>query len=225
MTRNFGISIIIPAYNEESGIQEVVERCKKVLQSGDEIIVVDDGSRDKTFEIASKLGIKVIKHEQNKGKVGALYTGFAAAKNDVLITIDADNTYPPELIPEMMDSMGENDMVVGTRFRKMWPKSLPFHRVAANKIGALIASVILMKKLTDVTTGFRGFRKSMINDLKIYAKGLDFEAELTAKAITKGYKYKEIPIAVEERRGVSSLHFFKHMWQFFIAILRGRFIP
>ena len=224
MARNFGISIIIPAYNEESGIKEVVERCKKVLQAGDEIIVVDDGSKDQTFQIASTLGIKVIQHEKNKGKVGALYTGFAAAKNDVLITIDADNTYPPELIPEMMDSLGDFDMVVGTRFRKMWPKNMPFHRVAANKLGAIIASIIVMKKLTDVTSGFRGFRKSMISQLKIHATGLDFEAELTAKAITKGYKYYEIPIAVEERRGVSNLHFFQHMWEFFIAILRGRFI-
>jgi len=218
-------SIIIPAYNEEKGIAEVISRCKKICKTVDEIIVIDDGSKDKTAEIAKKSGVKVITYKVNKGKAGAMKEGFKAAKNEAIVTIDADCTYPPEKIPELIKALESSDLVVGTRFRTDWPKNMPFHRVAANKLGALVTSVILAKKVTDVTTGLRAFRKKLINDknVKIQAKGLDFEAEFTAKVITKGYRYSEIKIKSEEREGNSSLRFFHDIWRFFIAVLRGKF--
>ncbi len=216
-------SIIIPAYNEEKGIQEVIRRCKKVINKGDEIIVVDDGSRDKTAEVARKEKIWVISYKKNKGKAGALKEGFRKAKNKVIVTIDADCTYPPEKIPDLADEIRRADLVVGTRFRGMWPEDMPWHRVMANKLGALATSVILKKKVTDVTTGLRAFKKDLINGMNIKAKGLDFEAEFTAKAISKGFIYKEIKIEAEEREGKSSLNFFKDMWRFFKAVLRGKY--
>jgi len=173
------ISIIIPAYNEENGITEVIKRCKKVLHPGDEIIVIDDGSQDNTAQIARKEKIKVISYKKNKGKAGALKEGFKAAKNEILVTIDADCTYPPEKIPELLNAVKNADLVVGTRFRAMWPKDMPPHRVFANKLGALVTSIILRRKVTDVTTGLRAFRKSLIKNMNIKAKGLDFEAEFT----------------------------------------------
>lgn len=216
-------SIIIPAYNEEKGIKEVIERCKKICRKGDEIIVVDDGSKDKTAEIARKTGVRVISYPKNKGKAGALKEGFKAAKNEVVVTIDADCTYPPEKIPELVKALKDADLVVGTRFRGDWPKDMPWHRVVANKIGALVTSVILTRKVTDVTTGLRAFRKSILKGMNIKAKGLDFEAEFTAKAITKGYRYKEVKIKADERKGASSLRFFRDIWRFFIAVVRGKF--
>ncbi len=216
-------SIIIPAYNEEKGIKEVILRCKKILHTGDEIIVISDGSTDKTAQIAKKTGVKVIDYKNNKGKAGAMKEGFKAAKNEAIVTIDADCTYPPERIPDLINALEEADLVVATRFRRDWPKDMPWHRVAANKLGALAASVILARKVTDVTSGLRAFRKKLITDMKIKAKGLDFEAEFTAKAITKGYIYKEVRIKADSRQGRSSLKFFRDIWRFFIAILRGKF--
>lgn len=216
-------TIVIPAFNEEEGIEEVVRRCKAVLSKGDEIIVVDDGSVDRTSEIAEKMGVCVLRHEVNKGKAFALRTGFAAAKNDVLVTIDADCTYPPESIPEMVKVLKGADLVVGSRFKKGLPHNLPLYRTVANIIGAEVTSIILGRRLTDVTTGLRAFRKEVVGNCDIKAKGLDFEAEFTARAITKGYRYAEVPIVSEERKGRSSLRFFRHMYLFFVAVLRGRF--
>ncbi|MBI4043478.1 MAG: glycosyltransferase family 2 protein [Candidatus Diapherotrites archaeon] len=218
-----GKSIIVPAYNEEAGIVEVINRCRAVCQAGDEIVVVDDGSKDKTAELAQKAGARVVKLEKNRGKTRALREGFSVAKNEVIVTIDADCTYPPEAIPEMVKALDGADLVVGTRFRKMWPRGLPLHRVLANKVGALVTSIILMRKITDVTTGLRAFRKQLMKEIPIHARGLDFEAELTARAITCGYRYKEVPIETDERKGVSTLRFFRHTGMFFAAVLRGRF--
>jgi len=221
---NMKKSIIIPALNEEEGIAEVIRRCKKVTGKGDEVIVVDDGSADRTSEVARKSGAIVVRHKKNKGKAFALKTGFKKAKNEVVVTIDADCTYPPEAIPEMMRELESADLVVGTRFRRMWPKDLPFHRVAANKFGALFTSVVLGRKVTDVTTGLRAFRKKALEEMpEIKAHGLDFEAELTSRAITNGLKYKEVKIIAEEREGQSTLSFFRHMWLFTKAVLRGKF--
>jgi glycosyltransferase involved in cell wall biosynthesis len=218
------ISIIIPAYNEEEGISEVIARCKKICRHGDEIIVVDDGSKDKTAKVAKKqTHVRVVSYKKNKGKAGALKEGFKAAKNDILVTIDADCTYPPERIPDLVSALKDADLVVGTRFRRDWPKDMPPHRVLANKVGALVTSIILCRKVTDVTTGLRAFRKKLINNINIHAKGLDFEAEFTAHTISKGYKYKEVRIKTEEREGRSTLNFFKDMWRFFKAVLRGKF--
>ncbi len=217
-------SIIIPSFNEEKGLPDVVKRCKKVLNRGDEIIVVDDGSQDKTFETAKKLGVRVLKHSKNLGKTSALKTGFNAAKNDVIVTIDGDATYPPEKIPDLVKELENADLVVGTRFRKMWPKDLSWIRVAANKLGALFASVLFQRKITDVTTGMRAFRKNVLKKIpEIRAKGLDFEAELTSRAITSGLEYREVRVIPELREGQSNLQFFSHMWLFFKAIIRGKF--
>ncbi len=215
-------TIVIPAYNEEDAIKEVIERCKKVSSHGDEIIVVDDGSSDKTSGIAKKLGAKVLKHETNKGKAIALKTGFRAAKNDVIVTIDADCTYPPEEIPKLVEGLGGYDLVIGSRFRKGLPKGFPFLRVVANVLGAFFASFILLKRVTDVTSGMRAFRKDVVEACDIRAKGLDFEAEFTSRAITMGFRHREIPVDSGERIGESKLNFFSDIIRFSIAILRGR---
>lgn len=227
------VSIIIPAYNEEGGIEKVVKEVKSFAPKA-EIIVVDDGSKDRTYELAKSLGVHVIKHEINKGKANALRTGYAAAKGDIIVTIDADCSYPPKEIPKLLSRIEAGaDIVVGSRFlvseekQKSFfnfrtPNGFEWYRAWANIIGAKVASLILAYHLTDVTTGLRAFKKE-ISGLKVYANGLDYEAELTAKAITMGYKYYEVPIEFSERVGVSKLKFFRSIVKFFLAILRGKF--
>lgn len=217
------MSIIVPALNEEEGIEEVIGRCLAVCSKVDEVIVVDDGSTDRTSLVAKKMNVRVLRHKVNRGKAFALRTGFDSAKNDILVTIDADCTYPPEAIPEMIKALKSADLVVGSRFKKGIPRGLPIYRAIANIVGAMVTSIILGRRLTDVTTGLRVFRKEVIENCPIKAKGLDFEAEFTARAITKGYRYAEVPIVAEERMGQSSLRFFRHMYLFFVAVIRGRF--
>jgi glycosyltransferase involved in cell wall biosynthesis len=215
-------TIVIPAYNEEYAIKEVVERVKGVCSKGDEIIVVDDGSNDRTGEIAKRLGVKVLKHERNRGKAIAFKTAFREAKNDVIVTIDADCTYPPEEIPKLVRNLNGNDLVIGSRFRKGIPDNFPFLRGVANVLGAKFASLILFKRVTDVTSGMRAFRKDVVEACDIKAKGLDFEAEFTSRSIAMGFKHKEVTISSEERIGRSKLNFFSDIFKFSLAILRGR---
>ncbi len=216
-------TIIIPAYNEEKSIKELVKRVKKICSQGDEVIVVDDGSCDNTGKIAEEMGVRVLKHKSNKGKAIALKTGFRHAKNDVIVTIDADCTYPPEEIPKLIKNLKRCDLVVGSRFRNGIPPHAPIHKSIANILGSIFASIILFRKITDVTSGMRAFRKDVVEACKIRAKGLDFEAEFTSKAIALGFRYREVPIGFEERRGRSKLRFLRDMIKFSIAILRGRF--
>jgi len=216
-------SIIIPACNEEKSISEVIGRVKKVCPPEDEIIVVDDGSRDNTGKIAKKMGVRVLRHKTNKGKAIALRTGFKYAKNNIIVTIDADCTYPPEEIPNLVKNLEGCDLVVGSRFKKGIPKGIPMMRGIANILGALFASLVLFRRITDVTSGMRAFRKGVVKACRIRAKGLDFEAEFTSRAIAMGFRYREVPISFEERKGRSKLKFLRDIVKFSIAILRGRF--
>jgi glycosyltransferase involved in cell wall biosynthesis len=215
-------TIVIPAYNEEYAIREVIERTKKICSKGDEIIVVDDGSSDRTGGIAKELGVKVLRHRKNRGKAIAFKTAFREVKNDFIVTIDADCTYPPEEIPKLVKSLKENDLVIGSRFRNGIPDNFPFLRGIANVLGAKFASFILSKKVTDVTSGMRAFRKDVVEACDIQAKGLDFEAEFTSRAIAMGFRHKEVPIRYEKRVGRSKLNLLSNTFKFSIAILRGR---
>ena len=165
----------------------------------------------------------IIKHKVNKGKAFALKTGFNAAKNDIVATIDADCTYPPEEIKKLLKEIENADIVIGSRFMNGIPKEIPLYRGLANKIGALITTILAWKRVTDVTTGLRIFNKNILNTCEIKARGLDFEAEFTMRAIKKNYKYKEVPIRIEERKGASKLNFSRDCLLFFVAVLRGRF--
>ncbi len=228
------ITIIIPCYNEEKGIGKVIDdipkRELKKLGYETEVLVIDNNSSDKTAEIAKRKGARVI-NEKRQGKAFALKTAFKESKGDLLATIDGDNTYPPKELPKLVKKINGVDLVVGTRFDAIWnigkihyPRELGFHRVIANKIGAEMGSIILGKRITDVTTGLRVFKKSLIKKIpEIKAKNLDFEAELTARVISNGFRYEEVRISTNFREGNSSLQYFRDAFRFLWAMIRGRF--
>jgi len=221
------LSIIIPAYNEENSIKEIIVRTKKIVPHA-EIIVVDDGSTDKTGAIAKKTGVKVISYEPNRGKIFALKTGYEKASGETIATIDSDCSYPPEELPKLINALGNADMVVGSRFAKGFAQGLPWFRNLANILGALAVSVLVFQRVTDATSGMRVFKKELTKlpiEKKISPKGgLEYEVMFTTRAIRAGYKYKEVPIKFEERRGKSKLKFFRDMLRFFLAALRARFL-
>ncbi|MDD5149119.1 MAG: glycosyltransferase family 2 protein [Flavobacterium sp.] len=228
------ITILIPCYNEEKGIGKVIDNIPttelKKIGYDTEILVVDNNSKDKTSEVAKNHGARVI-FEGKQGKTFALKTGFKNAKGSYIVTIDGDNTYPAQEISKLVKAINGNDLVVGSRFDTIWkisklfyPKELVFRRVFANKVGAEMGSIILGKRITDVTTGLRLFKKDLLSRIpEIKAKGLDFEAELTARVISNGLNYKEVKIETNFREGHSSLQYFRDAFRFLWAMIRGRF--
>jgi glycosyltransferase involved in cell wall biosynthesis len=228
------ISIIIPCYNEEKGIEKVISDIpkKKLLELGYEIeiIVIDNNSKDKTSEVAKSYGVNVL-FEKKQGKVPAMMKGFKFATGEIFVTIDGDNTYPSHEIPTLIRAFDGVDLVVGSRFNSIWnirrliePREMPFQRVFANKVGAEMGSIILSHRITDVTSGLRAFRSDLLSRIPpIKAKGLDFEAELTARIIANGLKYKEVRITSNAREGHSSLNYFVDAFKFLWAMIVGKY--
>ncbi|MCU0637177.1 MAG: glycosyltransferase family 2 protein [Methanothrix sp.] len=197
-------SLVVPAYNEEKGLPLVVE---EYLEFVDEIIVVDDGSKDGTFNAAKKLeseSVKLFRHSVNSGKVAALRTGIAHATGDVIIFTDADCTYPARYVPKLVEAILRGaDLVLGARLQSR--DNIPAFNRIGNNVFSFLATYISCLKIQDSQTGLRAFRREMFDRLDVKAKGLEFETKMTVRAAKLGYKIVEIPIEYRERVGMSKL--------------------
>jgi len=208
-------SLILPAYNEEEGISLVIEEC---IGKVDEIIVVDDGSTDRTYEIASKYPVKLYRHERNMGKVAAIRTGIEQATGDIIILMDADYTYPAKYIPLFVEEIKRGaDLVLGSRFRG-GESNIPLLNRLGNRIFSIIASYIGCVNITDAQTGYRAFRKEKFRELDVDAKGLEFETKMTVRAAKLGYRIVEIPIEYRKRIGKSKLRRFRDGLKMFTSL-------
>ncbi len=219
-------SVIIPAYNEEDGIAETVKKVADATRKiGSEVIVVDDGSKDGTYEIAKKIhGIKLVRHEENAGKAAALVTGFNSASGEILVTIDADCTYPPEEIPKIVGlvEIGKADMVICSRFMNGRTK-IRLLNYYGNIFFSWLVTALTGKKITDASSGMRAVRKDVWKKTKVMSRGLDWEVEMTTRVIRQGYAVTEVPIKYFDRVGASKLNPFADGYRFLRAIIRGRF--
>jgi dolichol-phosphate mannosyltransferase len=207
-------SIIIPVYNEEKTIKKILDSVYALrLQSIEkEIIVVDDCSTDSTgSEINSFLQtgqkIKVIKHAKNKGKGSAILSGIKIATGDYIIIQDSDLEYSPKEIPKLLTPIlqGRGQVVYGTRlkrlpnFRRDERTMRFFIHYIGNKFLSLMTSLLYRQWITDLETGYKIFPRHVINRLSLSSKGFEFEAEVTAKLLKKGYKIIEVPISTNPR--------------------------
>jgi glycosyltransferase involved in cell wall biosynthesis len=212
------ISLIIPAYNEELALKPVVEEYSPYV---DEIIIVDDGSKDSTYEIAKTLQndrVRVFRHEKNQGKVAALRTGVGHASGEVVIFTDADCTYPARYIPEFVDRIEHGvDLVLGSR--QIYRQNIPLFNRMGNFIFSSLAAYISGKTVVDSQTGFRAFRREMFEKFDVEAKSLEFETKMTVRAAKLGYKIAEIPIEYRARVGTSKLHPIKDGFKMFFGLL------
>lgn len=189
------LSVIIPVYNEINCIENVISRVKKV-KVDKEIIVVDDCSTDGTREILEKIeGITLLLHDRNRGKGAAVRTALKKVSGDIIIIQDADLEYPPEQYPEVIKPIidGYADVVFGSRF-------LGLHRVfyfwhyMGNRFLTLLTNFLYDTILTDMETGVKAFRKEVFDKIEIKSNGFDFEPEVTAKVLKKGFRLYEMPI-------------------------------
>ena len=206
------ISVMIPAYNEEKNIEDVLTRTKAVLMALNlpyEIIVVDDGSTDKTSAFARRKEATVIRLRKNRGKGFALRKAFQHAAGNILIMMDADGSHKPEEIPDLVKPLLNGaDVVTGSRFNCKMEKGLTTRlHILGNNLFNLIILVLTRKRTTDSQTGFRAFKKRVIKEIKLFSGGYEVETELTVKTLKNGFTVCETPIAFEKRKnGVSRLN-------------------
>ncbi|MEM1542502.1 MAG: glycosyltransferase family 2 protein [Ignisphaera sp.] len=193
----------MPAYNEEKTIGHVIEKTTKVMDSLGlpyEIIVIDDGSIDRTRENASNYKVKVLFNERNMGKGYALRRGFRSACGDIIITMDADGSHDPEEIPHLIKPALEGvDMVTGSRFlggQKDYTSKL---HIFGNKVINTIIMIVTRKIITDSQTGLRAIRRETLKKISLDSSGFEIETEITVKVLKNGFKLQEIPINCRKR--------------------------
>lgn len=196
-------SIIIPAYDEEETIQDVIREVKNIFNDKEfEIIVVDDGSADATAVKARSAGVKIIRHRKNVGKGAAIRTGFKEAEGKIICIQDADMTYLPEDLPRLIQVILENkaDVVYGSRFMgKIEEGAMNLSHNIGNRILSLITSILFKKNLTDIMTGYKVLKKGVYKNLQLTANSFDIEAEITGEILKRKYKLIELPIKYKSR--------------------------
>jgi glycosyltransferase involved in cell wall biosynthesis len=225
------VSIIVPAYCEEDTISEVLQRVIKVSWSmgNVEIIVVDDGSTDKTGEKVQAFPfIKYIRHQVNQGKGAAMRTGIKEAHGKIIVIQDADLEYLPEYIPSIVKPIADGDMdiVYGSRFEGR-PEGMTLSHYIGNSILSLVARFLYSVKITDIMTGQKAFRRSILETLHLEENGFAVEIEITCHSLNNGdaQKYTEVPIPYSYRQhGVSKIVYmdgFKSLIKLFTLYLRS----
>jgi glycosyltransferase involved in cell wall biosynthesis len=198
------LSVIIPVYNEVGNIEEILKRVKATQQAA-EIIVVDDGSQDGTRDILKKLDgrekVRVILHEKNQGKGAAVRTGMDAAAGEILLIQDADLEYDPRDYPVLLRPLEEGiaDVVYGSRFLGGPHRVAMYWHMVANKLLTFMTNILYNTILSDMETGYKVFRRKVVDGMKLRSKRFDFEPEFTAKVLKRNYRIYEVPISFNPR--------------------------
>ena len=209
--KNFKLSILIPCFNEVNSINKILNKVLINLQNYDllnyEIIIVDDysndGTREKLKDLDKKEKIKLIFHEKNKGKGAAIRTGIDNISGDILIIQDADLEYDPSDYNKLLLPFFETDadIVYGSRFLGggKYSRIHFFWHYLANRILTFICNLFTNLNLTDMETGYKVFKSSVIKSIKIEENSFSFEPEVTIKLAKKKYKFYEVPITYNGR--------------------------
>ncbi len=207
------LSVVIPVYNEAPAIAELLRRvCKAPLPAwcDYEVVVVDDGSTDHTIEAIREFAAedpefasRVRFHESliNHGKGAALRAGFKIAKGDIVLVQDGDLEYSPSDYPRLLEPFQDPDVqiVYGTRFAKGFPKGMKRRNLIANLVLSWTASLLYGQRITDEATGYKVFRRSVLNRIELRCRGFEFCPEFTGRALRAGYRIHEVPIHYDPR--------------------------
>lgn len=201
------VSIIIPVFNEQKTIQQIIERVTKISLNNleKEMIIVDDGSNDGTREILRAINdknIKIFYHQRNHGKGVALQTGFKAVTGDIIIIQDADLEYNPQDYHDLIKPIlgHQADVVYGSRFIGGKPhRVLYFWHYVGNKLVTLLTNSFSNLNLTDVETCYKAFTRQVIKKINLKEKGFGFEIEFTLKAARHKFRFFEVGISYAGR--------------------------
>jgi len=214
------ITVILPAYNEEVSIGSVVLLARRYA---DRVIVVDDGSSDRTAELAANAGAEVVVHSTNKGKGMAFKTGFEAAEGaDIIVTMDSDGQHNPADIPKLVTPIlkGEADMVNGSRYLNGHTTDTPAYRRLGQTILDKITIVNSGVRITDSQSGFRAFSASTKDIFRFNAQGMAIESEMLADAGRYGLRVKEVEIDIRYDVDGSTEHPLRHGLGVLLKILK-----
>jgi dolichol-phosphate hexosyltransferase len=207
------VCIIIPTLNEESSIGQVIEEIpKKGLEDSGynvDILVVDGISTDRTMQIAREKGARILL-ETRRGKGRAIRTAMEQIHADYIFMLDGDFTYPPSHIPAMLKVLQKYPVVIGSRLKGKREKgSLKKINLIGNHLVTILANLLYGTRISDVCTGYWGFRRDVIRNLNLTSDGFQLEVELLIQLAKKGYKIGEVPINYRRRSGKPKLSGFK----------------
>ncbi len=224
------LTVLMPTYNERATIREIVSRVED-QELADEILIVDDGSTDGTREILGELDgsgiVRIIYHDQNQGKGAAVRTGIKNATGDVILIQDADLEYDPRDYPELLRPLREGlaDVVYGSRFLGAPRRPTMFWHMVANKMLTFMTNILYDTILTDMETGYKVFRREVVENMPLHARRFEFEPEFTAKVLKRKVRIFEVPISFNPRdysegKKIGLPDAFEAIW----ALLKYRFI-
>jgi dolichol-phosphate mannosyltransferase len=204
------LSIVIPALNEEDSIQDVIKAIPltslQEMELEVQIIVVDNGSEDKTSEFAQRAGAETI-YEARKGKGNAFRTAINSIDCDFVIMLDADNTYPPRYIPEIVNLLKDYDVVIGSRLKgKIEKGSMGLSNLLGNYIISLLATILYQKKISDVLTGYWGFNMPVLRRMNLEATTWEIEVEIFSQLVKNNCTLAELPIQYYPRTTESRIN-------------------
>ena len=212
------VTIVVPAYNEENGIREVLEQLR-ALDPSFEVLVVDDGSTDRTSEIVAASGFTVLRHRVNRGYGASLKTGIRAARADRIVITDADGTYPNERIPELVGMLDEYHMVIGARTGQK--VHIPLIRRPAKKALNILANYLSETDIPDLNSGLRAFRKEdVVRFFDILPSGFSFTTTITLAMHVNDLFVLYVPIDYHERKGSSKIRPIHDTLNFLALIVR-----
>ena len=224
------VTVIIPAYNEQKTIREIIKRVK-ATGLVHEILVVDDGSTDGTREILQELQdqgeVRAIFHQKNGGKGAALRTGIQNATREVIIIQDADLEYNPREYPALLQPIEDDiaDVVYGSRFLGQARRPILFWNMVANKILTFVTNILYNNILSDMETGYKVFKRELVKEIPLHAHRFEYEPEFTAKILKRKFRLYEVPIAFyprdySEGKKIKMWDAFEALW----ALIKYRFV-
>lgn len=205
------VTIVAPAYNEEEVLEAFVGALLPVLQPDWELLIVDDGSSDRTPAVLRDLlaredeRLRVATHPRNLGLGAALATGFRAAAGDVIVTMDADLSQPVELIPTLVERCRDADAAYASRYvAGGGMEGVPVRRAVISRVANLSLRALFATRVRDLTTGFRAYRAEAVRGLEVTARGFEAQLEITVRLVARGCRIAEVPFVLSERAAGSS---------------------
>ena len=196
------VSIIMPAFNEDKTIGKTIQEITSVMAFHHlpfEVIVVDDGSDDRTHVEALRWGAFVLSNEQNRGKGYCLRKGLSKARGDLIVTIDSDGEHrPTDIIKLLRYAFQGTDVVAGSRFLNGTNPTSKIHYLG-NRLFNTVIMILTGRVVTDSQTGFRVMKRKVCESIYLQSEGYEIETEITMKSLRNGFTFKEVPIDIKRR--------------------------
>jgi glycosyltransferase involved in cell wall biosynthesis len=214
------ICLVIPCYNEEGGIRQVLGRVPKEV---DDIVVVDNASSDRTAEVAAAGGARVVR-ETRRGYGAAYKAGMAAASGDLVVTLDGDGTYPPEQIPRLVDVLVDRgwDFLSACRFPLSDPRAMGWSNQVGNGVLTAATFLLFQKPIRDSQSGMWVFRRALLERFRLTSDGMAFSEEIKLEALLRGVRFGEEHIPYGIREGEVKLQKWRDGWSNLVFLARKR---